>query len=196
MTDNKEHRGPMGGPLGAPHTPPALVPRALRGEPTRLEWTNEQVSSAHIQLQAFSRERRVGPAGYKATALRRYLEPTTTAIGEQAVALIEEFQRVEGPDDTPVPAFGPDGNVRPLGQWCTDPKSYHERDRALMRVVNTLTSPVRFTYEELIELNPPPSGDFWYALYDLIDPPRDPGALIPFVGPPAADDDAPPAPSA
>lgn len=141
-----------------------------------VSWTNEQVMAAYNEVQRFKQANRMGPVGYKAAQVRRALASTVESITELATELVGRYQKVqpnpEGGDPVRIPSMQ-DGRPVPLPVWCTSPTEYQKEDTALMRVRQEIHIPVRFTLAELSGLQDV-RGEFFDALFDLIDAPATP----------------------
>lgn len=136
---------------------------------TTVNWSNEEVMDALNEVVIFLGTDRPPVIGYKVGQIRLALNPMTKGIGDAAVKLVEDYRKVI--DGHKIPHVQ-DGRQVPIELWCTNPKEYQEKDKALMEVRQDITFGVRLSFDELRML-PSLRGNFWVALNDLIDPPKE-----------------------
>lgn len=131
------------------------------------EWTAKQVMEADGELRIFLGAKRRGAVKYKANLIHRALEQTVSAIRDEARGMIERYQKIVDGQSVPI-TF--EGRPLPTEAWASDPVAYREEEQAMLAVVQTITFPVTFTFEELADEEV--EGAFFEVLFDCIDPPK------------------------
>jgi hypothetical protein len=173
-------------------------------EPTVVQWSVSDVIAAFEDLTLLLRQNPDGAFGYKASIIRMILDPFWSSATSKTLELRKAYQKYvpsEGKDGEPgemMPLpWEQGGREMPLDFWNTNPREFKIKLARLNSTVNTITFPVRFTYEEVRAYREPVRdlsgavaswqgirGAFWNNLYALIDPPADMAGLkLPAPGP-------------